>query len=333
MSDAIKSAHTVSKPLPWQGTQWDRINSLHQAGKLPHALLLRGPAGTGKVAFAQAMAQRMLCAQPADGLACGQCKYCLLFTANTHPDFFVAQPEEGSRTIKVDLIRDLITFASKKAQFEGYRVVLVQPAETMNVNASNALLKCLEEPGGNTLIMLVSHQSSQLLPTVRSRCQSVEFPVPDIGFALPWLAETTQNETTAKRLLSLAGGCPMKAASLATGDWQKQREHTFELWVGLQQKKMNMVEVAEALAKYPLVDVMEWLAGWYVDIARLTLNPGAPLLDEEKRERLLPMASAWESTQFFARYDHVMELRAAFMRGANLNPQMAIEGLMGVLRA
>lgn len=333
MSDAIKSAHTVSKPLPWQGTQWDRINSLHQAGKLPHALLLRGPAGTGKVAFAQAMAQRMLCAQPADGLACGQCKYCLLFTANTHPDFFVAQPEEGSRTIKVDLIRDLITFASKKAQFEGYRVVLVQPAETMNVNASNALLKCLEEPGGNTLIMLVSHQPSQLLPTVRSRCQSVEFPVPDIGFALPWLAETTQNETTAKRLLSLAGGCPMKAASLATGDWQKQREHTFELWVGLQQKKMNMVEVAEALAKYPLVDVMEWLAGWYVDIARLTLNPGAPLLDEEKRERLLPMASARGSTQFFARYDHVMELRAAFMRGANLNPQMAIEGLMGVLRA
>lgn len=333
MSDAIKSAHAVSKPLPWQGTQWDRINSLHQAGKLPHALLLRGPAGTGKVVFAQAMAQRMLCALPADGLACGQCKYCLLFTANTHPDFFVAQPEEGSRTIKVDLIRDLIAFASKKAQFEGYRVVLVQPAETMNVNASNALLKCLEEPGGNTLIMLVSHQPSQLLPTVRSRCQSVEFPVPDVGFALPWLAETTQNETMAKRLLSLAGGCPMKAASLATGDWQKQREHTFELWVGLQQKKMNMVEVAEALAKYPLVDVMEWLAGWYVDIARLTLNPGAPLLDEEKRERLLPMASARESTQFFARYDHVMELRAAFMRGANLNPQMAIEGLMGVLRA
>ncbi len=333
MNDATKVSNVILAPLPWQGTQWARINSLHQAGKLPHALLLRGPAGTGKVAFAQAMAQRMLCAHPSADLACGQCKYCKLFAANTHPDFFVAQPEEGGRAIKVDLIRDLITFASKKAQFEGYRVVLVQPAEAMNINASNALLKCLEEPGGNTLIMLVSHQPSQLLPTVRSRCQSVEFPVPEMAVTLPWLANIAQNETVAKRLLALAGGCPMKAASLATGDWQKQREHTFELWYGLQQKKMSMVEVAEALAKYPLVDVMEWLAGWYVDIARLALNPGAPLLDEEKRERLLPLASVADSARFFASYDQVMELRAAFMRGANFNPQMALEGLMGVLRA
>lgn len=333
MNDAANITDVVLKPLPWQKAQWDRIDSLHVAGKLPHALLLRGPAGTGKVAFAKALAQRMLCANPANGLACGQCKYCKLFTANTHPDYFVAQPEEGSRSIKVDLIRDLIAFASKKAQFDGYRVVMVQPAETMNVNASNALLKCLEEPGGNTLIMLVSHQASQLLPTVRSRCQSVEFPVPDMALTLPWLGDSTKNEVVAKRLLSLAGGCPMKAATLASGDWQKQRDHTFELWYGLAQKKMSMVEVAEALAKYPIVDVMEWLAGWYVDIARLALNPSAPLLDDEKRERLLPMASINEAAQFFAKYDRVMELRAAFMRGANFNPQMALEGLMGALRA
>lgn len=325
-------ADDVLTPFPWQSTQWERISGLFDAGKLPHALLLRGPAGTGKVHFAQAFAQRLLCAAPVAGFACGQCKYCKLFGANTHPDFFLVQPEDGSRSIKVEQVRDLIAFASKKAQFEGYRVVLLHPAETMNVNSSNALLKCLEEPGGNTLIMLVTHQHSQLLPTVRSRCQSVEFPVPEPRESLPWLAGAVGDETLAQRLLSLAGGCPIKARALGSGDWQKQREHTFELWWSLQQKKNSMIEVAEALAKYPVVDVMEWLAGWYVDMARLSLNPQATLLDEEKRGRLLPLANGQGAERFFAGYDRVMEMRAAFMRGANFNPQMAMEGLMAALR-
>lgn len=331
MSEFCTSAPGGLEPLPWQQSQWERIHQLHLAGKLPHALLLRGPAGTGKLQFAQALAQRMLCANPIHGRACGECKFCKLFDANTHPDFFAVQPEEGGRSIKVDLIRDLIVFASKKSQFEGYRVVLLQPAEAMNVNASNALLKCLEEPGANTLILLVSHQPSQLLPTVRSRCQIVDFPVPDVAQALPWLEARAGQD--APRLLAFAGGCPVKAAGLATGDWQKQREHTFELWAGLQQKTLSMVEVAEALSKYPLVDVMEWLAGWYVDIARLALNPAVPLLEEEKRDRLLTLAAREGAAGLFGKYDQVMELRAAFMRGANFNPQMAMEGLMASLRA
>lgn len=333
MIEPTVSSDPKMHPLPWQGSQWGRILSLRQAGKLPHALLFRGPAGTGKLHFAMALAQGMLCAAPVEGIACGQCKYCMLFAVNTHPDFFVAQPEEGSRGIKVEQVRDLIAFASKKAQFEGFRVVLVHPAETMNINASNALLKCLEEPGGNTLIMLVTHQASQLLPTVRSRCQSVDFPLPDPALALTWLAGQFGDEGGARRLLSLAGGCPIKAKALANGDWQKQREQTFELWIGYLQKRSSMIEVGEALAKYPLVDVMEWLAGWYVDIARLSLNPDAPLLDEEKRSRLLPLAGQVGAEHFFGCYDRIMEMRSAFMRGANFNPQMAMEGLVASLRA
>ncbi len=320
-------------PFPWQHAQWDRIISLRESGKLPHALLFRGPSGTGKVHFAQALAQRLLCMAPVDGVACGHCKYCLLFAVHTHPDFFMVQPEEGSRAIKVEQIRELIGFASRKAQFEGFRVVLIHPAEAMNVNASNALLKCLEEPGGNTLIMLVTHQASQLLPTVRSRCQCVDFPVPDPTLALPWLTRQAGDESAARRLLALAGGSPLKARNLTEGDWQKQRDHTFELWLGCVQKKTSLIEVAEALSKYPAVDVMEWLAGWYVDIARLSLNPAAPLLDEEKRGRLMPLSDKSHAKHFFDSYDRVMELRAAYMRGANFNPQMAMEGLIAALRA
>lgn len=323
---------TVASPYPWQSHAWQHVaNQLH-IGKLPHALLLRGPAGTGKVHFARAVAQRLLCAAPLNGLACGECKYCKLYVAGTHPDFCAVQPEDGSRAIKVEQIRDLIAFATRKAQFDGYRVVVLHPAEAMNVNSSNALLKSLEEPGVNTLIMLVTHQASQLLPTVRSRCQSIEFPVPDAASVLPWLAAELKEPSHAQRLLTLAGGCPVKARSLAAGDWQKQRDHTFEVWWAFHQKKANLVESADAIAKYPLVDVLEWLAGWHVDLARMSLDTSAPLLDEERRSLLLPYANPQTAEQLFANYDRIMELRAAFMRGANLNPQMALEGLLGALK-
>lgn len=331
MSEHSAATHGVLQPYPWQIPQWSRVNSLLAAGKLPHALLLRGPAGTGKSHFAQSLAQLLLCASPSDQRACGSCKYCRLFASGTHPDFFVAEPEEGSKAIRVEQIRDLIGFASKKAQFEGYRVVIVQPAENMNVNASNALLKCLEEPGGNTLIMLVTHQPSQLLPTVRSRCQSVDFPIPEQAPAIHWLELQLGVKEHANRLLSLAGGCPVKARALAEGDWQKQRDQTFDLWLALLQKKSHTVETAEILCKFPLVDVLEWLAGWYVDLARLSLNGDTALLDEDKRSRLSPLAGRLQPVQFYASYDRMMELRGAFMKGANFNPQMAMEGLLATL--
>lgn len=317
---------------PWQHSQWLHLQSQLTAGKLPHALLLRGPSGTGKVRFGQAFSKGLLCASPKSGVACGHCKYCKLFEAGSHPDYCSVQPDEGSRSIKVEQVREVIAFASRKAQFEGFRVVFLQPAEAMNVNASNALLKCLEEPGANTVILLVSHQISQLLPTIRSRCQTLEFPLPLETDVLPWLEAQLDSPQQAARVLALAGGCPVKACGLAVGDWQKQREHTFELWWALLQQRVTLVEVAESLAKYSLVDVLEWLAGWYVDLARLRLNETAPLLDEEKRGVLQPYAGKLTPERLFGHYDQLMELRAAFMRGANFNPQMALEGLFGSLK-
>lgn len=323
----------LGQSLPWQKSQWLHLQTLKTAGKLPHALLLRGPMGTGKLHFSTAFAKSLLCASPEDGWACDECKFCKLFVAGTHPDFCAVQPEEGSRTIKVEQIRDVIGFASRKAQFEGFRVVLLHPAEAMNVNASNALLKCLEEPGANTVIVLVTHQISQLLPTIRSRCQSIEFPIPPEDAVLPWLETRVQGAQKAQRLLKLAGGCPVKACALASGEWQKQREQTFEHWWALVQQRSTLVEAAEALAKFPLVDVLEWLAGWYVDLARLKLNPQANVLDEERRQVFQQYTRALPADRLFSQYDQVMELRAAFMRGANFNPQMALEGLFGVLRS
>ncbi|MDZ7686545.1 MAG: hypothetical protein U5O39_17460 [Gammaproteobacteria bacterium] len=144
---------------PWQAPLKARIARLHGADTLPHALLLSGPRHLGKRAFAAAVAGAMLCRRPLDGDRCGECEDCLLFTAGTHPDYRRIFPEERSggkstgemnerKLIVIDQIRDLIEWANQTAQRGGMKTVVIHPAEQMNVNAANALLKCPRRAGG-----------------------------------------------------------------------------------------------------------------------------------------------------------------------------------------
>ena len=191
----------MASPLyPWQAADWQRLQTLRQ--RPPQALLLRGSAGIGKLLLATEFARSLLCRAPqADGLACGQCPSCRWFAQGTHPDFRLLQPEsetegedsaegddgkrkkKASKQIKVEQIRELAQFCSLSAHQGGRRVVLIQPAESMNPNAANALLKMLEEPPADLLFILVSHQYQQLLPTILSRCLSFPLALPEAGLA------------------------------------------------------------------------------------------------------------------------------------------------------
>ncbi|MBI3939049.1 MAG: DNA polymerase III subunit delta', partial [Betaproteobacteria bacterium] len=142
--------------------------------RLPHALLLIGPEGTGKLDFATFLAQSLLCEAPAPGAeACGKCPACGWFAAGNHPDFRLVQPEaleqkaegEGapdekpsSRQIAVEQVRGLSHFIVLSPHRRGLKVILMHPAEALNVNAANALLKNLEEPPAGTLFLLVTHR-------------------------------------------------------------------------------------------------------------------------------------------------------------------------------
>ncbi|HUX25456.1 MAG TPA: DNA polymerase III subunit delta', partial [Burkholderiales bacterium] len=162
--------------------------------KLPHALLFHGRAGIGKLHLAQVLAQSLLCENRSDiGLACGTCPACAWFTSGNHPDFRLVQPEvlapaqedgeageggeEGkkkpSKQIKIEQIRALSDFLNVGSHRNGYRVVLIYPAESMNPGSANALLKSLEEPSSGVVFLLISHQPSKLLATVRSRCHAL----------------------------------------------------------------------------------------------------------------------------------------------------------------
>ena len=128
-------------PHAWQDSQWQRLGVQIQSDQLPHALLLSGPKGTGKLHFAKSFAYRLLCLSAVHGEACGRCKGCVLNLSHTHPDLKRLSPEGSSRVIKIDQVRQLTDFIANTAQQGGKKLVVIEPAEALNVNAANALLK------------------------------------------------------------------------------------------------------------------------------------------------------------------------------------------------
>ena len=147
----------------WQTTQWQNIQRQLVADKLAHGLLLVGNEGLGKRDFAQQLANGLLCnSAGSDGLACGQCSACHLLAAGTHPDLFVLQAEERGKTIKVDEVRQLSAQLNLTSQFGGYKIALIIDAHDMNINASNSLLKTLEEPAADTILILVSFTATEI---------------------------------------------------------------------------------------------------------------------------------------------------------------------------
>lgn len=215
--------------FPWHHALWQRVYGLRE--RMPHALLLHGRPGIGKLVFAQALAHSLLCEAPQEhGYACGVCPSCGWLAQGNHPDIRMIQPEdiadddiEGgieasaqtgksrkkSRFIVISQIRALEDMVSLSAHRHGLRVVILSPADTLNANAANALLKVLEEPPPSTLFLLVTHQLPRLLPTIRSRCLKIAMKMPSRIEAESWLK--TQGVSQPTWPLAYSGGSPLDA--------------------------------------------------------------------------------------------------------------------------
>ena len=216
---------------PWNQPLFESLRA--RLERFPHALLIHGARGTGKLALAERVAQLLLCEDPARR-PCGRCEGCRWLAAGSHPDFRRVEPEalakeppvdpeaepeapakrtKPSTVIKIEQVRDLAGFLNLRSHRGRLRVALVHPAEDMHPNAANALLKGLEEPPAGAVFLLVSHRPSQLLPTIRSRCVALGVPIPARPVAMQWLAE--QSVPNPGRWLAYAGGAPLQAAGFA----------------------------------------------------------------------------------------------------------------------
>lgn len=196
---------------PWLESHWSFFLRRLDSGKLAHALLIEGPAGTGKTELATAMVALLLCREPRE-FACGQCRSCKLLAGAAHPDFFELQPEEGSEVIKVDQVRAMIGKLDLTTSISSRKLAYIHPAETMNSASANALLKSLEEPAGDAVLILVSDDPGRLPVTIRSRCQSITVTQPDVGMVRDWLRERSgQSSQRVLQAMQAAGGSPLRA--------------------------------------------------------------------------------------------------------------------------
>ncbi len=272
--------------------------------RMPHAILLKGPQGIGKLDFALTLAQSLLCETPRhDGMPCETCPSCHWFEQETHPDFRLLQPEalaeaeEGeeretgkkkpSRQISVDQVRELADFANLSAHQGGHRVVLIHPAETMNISAANALLKTLEEPGGKMILVLVSHKPQQLLPTILSRCVELALPMPPQEQSLAWLKQ--QGVSNPATLLAQAGFAPLAAAKLAEESAGAEEYARFLQEIG-QPAQFDALALAEQLQKNDPAQVIRWLQQWCYDLSSAKLT-GQVRYHPELSERIKSIAS------------------------------------------
>jgi DNA polymerase-3 subunit delta' len=240
---------------PWHLETWSKLAERRTRERLPHALLLCGPAGLGKRAFADAFAAALLCQNlRVDGAACGECRACRLVQAGSHPDLVRVNLElrdDGKpRTeIIVDQIRGLGERLALTPQFGGHQIAQIDPADAMNISASNALLKTLEEPTPATVIVLLADQPSRLPATIRSRCQRIEFRVPPLAQALEWLIWQGVDAQSAAAALDAGAGNPGLALSWTRSGGLATREEVARDLRGLWSGKASMVEVANRWSK------------------------------------------------------------------------------------
>lgn len=281
--------------FPWQQSAWQQLQKMR--ARLPHAILFHGAEGIGKTVFAERFAQSMFCEKPlADGHACGECGSCGWFVQHNHPDYRRVRPEilededttdsgdssddsgdskksaksakAPSKEIKIDQIRALAGFMNVSTHRQGQRVVVLYPAEALNVAAANALLKTLEEPPPNTVFLLISNSLDRLLPTILSRCRKFAMPLPAPQDALDWLQQ--QGVADADMWLAEQGGAPLTAQAQSQSEG---RELINEFLAYLSKPGIDgALKCAERLQKTPVVELLGWQQRWLYDLFSLNMT-------------------------------------------------------------
>lgn len=316
----------ITAALPWHDVQWSRVERMRADGRLPHALMLRGVEGVGKRSFADRLAATLLC--EGDDAPCGACRGCRLFGSGGHPDFLRVQPEEGRQGILIDQIRALIDHVALTTTYGGYKLVIVEPAEAMTRNAVNTLLKTLEEPPGRAVMVLVTHRSGVLPPTIRSRCQILEFPVPGPAQAGPWLASRLGGEAPPDALLRLAGGVPFRALAMAEAGSIEVCKTLFADLSNLLAERADPVAVAASWRTHGAADMGAWLTSITSDLIRLKSDDAcAALTHAELRQSMQPVARQLDLRALFGLLDRSLELRWLSEKQTNVNEQLLLEDL------
>jgi len=341
------------KALPWLGAARGAIGQL--LARHVHAVLLHGAAGIGKLDLALDTAESLLCEQrPQDGAACGHCAGCALIAAGNHPDLRIVRPDalaepdsragqgadeeaaelrpiqtaaesktRASREIRIEQIRDLAEWISLTTHRGGPRVIVIEPAESMNTPACNALLKVLEEPPAATVFLLVSHRIDQTLPTLRSRCALLRVALPEPAVAVRWLQQ--QGIAQPQQRLIEAGGAPLAAGQV---DRNGLAPELRERLLALLRKgvRLTPAEVVAAVPReVPVASSVALFQRWGWDFLAFSLA-GTVRYHPDEITAIRQLGAKWQVTDACS---WMAELRIARSFADHpLNAKLAIEGML-----
>ena len=326
---------------PWNKENWQHVAAMTQRNELPHAFLFSGLEGLGKLEFSKAVAMLLMCANR-EGLveggtaACGQCKQCKLFLADTHPDFKLLSPEEGSKIIKVDAIRSLVDFFGQSSMQGGKKVAIVSPAESLNHNAANALLKTLEEPTPNSHIILISHSPGQLLATIRSRCQVVDFSRPSEEITLKWLAGSVVNKNAGSvegedllKVLALAQYAPLRARSYLESNALEENNKMIEELSSVLKKENVVSSISERWNDDIAPLRLSWMLQWLSNILTIKLSGNSKkTLGKQESKVWTYLADHCSAEQLFDLYRLTLAEYKLFLGVTNPNRVLSFEFLL-----
>ena len=252
----------MTKLFPWQQTVWQHIVDRVEQQRMPHAVLLTGVAGLGKKQLAVKMAESLLClAADKQFNACGVCHSCQIMQAGNHPDHLTIRSEEAGKSIKIDQIRALKEKQSLTPSVGKWKTVVIESADLMTNSAANSLLKLLEEPQNNTILILTTNAVHRLPVTIRSRCQQMHLSTPDYSMTLKWLDSqgVTTDADQLRKISSLTLDAPFAIVNaLETNEWQsyQQIQQDFDQLI---QQQANPVQLASQWQQLDLVKVMHQL--------------------------------------------------------------------------
>lgn len=314
MTSAPQQLPAVSTPLPWQANAWQRFNEQLEQQRLPHAILLTGAAYTGLERLALALARLLLCEAPSGGLNCGRCHACDLSASGNHGDFLWLSPEGNSRVIKIDQVREAVGLAYQTASFGARTVIVLDPADTMNSAAANALLKSLEEPSAGTHLILTSTQLHALPATIRSRCQLVKLHTPSAVESLAWLDPITGDRASSENLLAAAEGMPLLAEAMYREPDSEELLVVHLACRSLMQGRLDPAAACAALAAAPVPKMLDSVIAMLQ--ASLRRLDRVALRDRPGRDSL-------------ALLDELGQLRLAVEGGANPNTTLLAERIVG----
>lgn len=330
-TDIVHDTVPLHEKFPWHTALEQKLVQALQKNHLPHALLLSGIAGLGKQHFAHTFARLVLCQQAQKTeVCCEVCHACHLTKAGSHPDLMSVVPEQPGQAIKIDQIREVTHFVQETALQNGYRVIIIHPAHTMNMYAANALLKTLEEPTPQTLMILVCDQTDRLPATILSRCQKIIFSKPDTASALMWLKEKiADDQVQYERLLTIADGAPLKALQLVQQDIFKHREKLFQSLYSLAKKTIDPVTVAHEWHDEDAFLLLHLLQSWLRDIFRLmTVQHTVALVNEDYRSQLTELCRKISLLGLQKYLNQVRDTYAHLVQGLNLNKSLWMEALL-----